>query len=188
MPFLQRFERSTRVQTVCDGVASRLGYPCAKTSVDHHQGWREGPAPRPPSHCLWGLTSSQLFVVLGLGVLGGGTLPRMTTSVSSSGSQPAAGDHSAGPPLPPGCQPDAFRVRPVAHSVRGDRQVSVPRPLPALPPGSLAKPHSQPDEDQCKDRPGHPLTRPAGCCHPSSGFPESCTCRVPFWGWGCYRH
>lgn len=56
-----------------------------------------------------------------MGVLGGGTLPRMT-SVSSSGSQPATGDHGAGPPLPPGCQPDAFRLLPAAHAVRGDRQ------------------------------------------------------------------
>ena len=61
----------------------------------------------------------------------GGSLP-LTTSVSSSGSQPAAGGHSPGPPLPPGRQPDAFRLRPVACAVRSDRQVSVPGSLTAL--------------------------------------------------------
>ena len=131
---------------------------------------------------------TSVLVVLGLGVPGGGALPCMMTSVSSSGSQPAAGGHSAGPPLPPGRRPDAFRLRPAARAVRGDHQVSVPRLLPALHPGSLAEPQSQPDEGQCADRPGPPLTRPAGRCHPTSGFPECCTCRVPSWGSGCCRH
>ena len=138
--------------------------------------------------CLGGLTSPQFWWFWVWGCRGGGALPCMMTSVSSSGSQPAAGGHSAGPPLPPGRRPDAFRLRPAARAVRGDHQVSVPRLIPALHPGSLAEPQSQPDEGQCADRPGPPLTRPAGRCHPTSGFPECCTCRVPSWGSGCCRH
>lgn len=83
----------------------------------------------------------------------GGGLP-LTTSVSSSGRQPATGGYSPGPPLPPGRQPDAFRLRPAARAVRSNRQVSVPSSLTALRQEPPSRSRQSLVHNQMKDSPG----------------------------------
>ena len=80
---------------------------------------------------------SQLTVWVGE-VCGGGLL--LMASVSSSGSEPATGGHTPGSPLPAGCQPDAFRLRPAALAVRDDHQVSFPVSHPHGPAPATASP------------------------------------------------
>lgn len=108
--FLQHFERSTHMFSyLCRG--AREGAACI---VGRHSVLLLCPS-RGACCKAQPVASLSLTVLWKRGVLAAHC--SLTTPVLSLGSPPATGSHPPGTPLPPGHQPDAFRLRPTARAV-----------------------------------------------------------------------